>query len=363
MLHSRALEWKIGDVSAPLEEYIVRFFRQNTERFSYGPLFDPIYEDVGDFVLRRGKRIRPLLFMASYQTFGGRLSLDSPPVLQAALALELLHTFILIHDDVIDRSETRRGFPTFHKIMEERLGKLGSRERLGQNLALVLGNMLFALSIDTLASADFPSEIRDPAVRRLLQYVSDTGCGETYDILLGARDISRVTEAEIEQMYALKTTRYTFESPMVLGAMLAGADSQVVADVAVIAEPLGLAFQIQNDLQEFSHFDPLDQAMQTDLLEGKKTLLLRLAYERLDAVDRSFLQLCLHDPSVTDSSIVKIKELVDKSGAVGILQARQQQLLQRFDELMSQLAFGEAQKAGIHEIIELIRQSLQGQST
>ncbi len=354
------LSEQLREIPAQFEDYLARFFRQNTERYAYGPLFEPIYRDLSSFVLRRGKRIRPLLFLASYRIFGGCLPLDSPPVLQAATSLELLHTFILIHDDIIDRSETRRGLPTFHKLMEALLGKLTDRERMGQNLAVVLGDMLFALAIDTLATAEFPPGPRDLAQRRLLQYVTDTGCGETFDILLGVRDISRVTEPEIEQMYDLKTTRYTFEAPLVLGALLSGADHQLVHEVAMVAEPLGLAFQMQNDLQEFSHFDPLDRAMQTDLLEGKKTLLLRLAYERLEPMDRSFLQLCLQAPSVKDSSIIKIKELVDKSGAVTVLQERQQQLLVKAGNLLRALAFSDEQRAGIHEIMEIVRQNLQG---
>jgi geranylgeranyl diphosphate synthase type I len=128
----------------------------------------------------------------------------------------------------------------------------------------------------------------------------------------------------------------------------------------MVAEPLGLAFQMQNDLQEFSHFDPLDRAMQTDLLEGKKTLLLRLAYERLEPLDRSFLQLCLQAPSIKDSSIIKIKELVDKSGAVAVLQERQQQLLAKAGHLLQTLTFSEGQRVGVLEIMELIRQNLQG---
>jgi geranylgeranyl diphosphate synthase, type I len=310
--------------------------------------------------LRRGKRIRPMLFLASYRLFGGDRPLTSPAVLQAAASLELLHTFILIHDDVIDRSETRRGLPTFHKLMEVQLGKLTERERSGQNLALVLGDMLFALAIDTMVCADLDPARRQIAVRKLLQYVADTGCGETYDILLGARDISRVLEAEIEQMYALKTTRYTFEAPLVLGAILAGAEEAAVAELVRVAEPLGLAFQIQNDLQEFSHFDPLDRAMQTDLLEGKKTMLVRVAYDRLSELDRSFFQLCLQAPSVKDSSIIKIKELVDKSGAVAVLQARQVKLLQEAEEILKTPALKEEQRQGVRDIMELIRQTIQG---
>src|SRR5208283_3021988 len=98
MVRNGTLNEELRDIPSQFEEYLARFFRQNAERYAYGPLFEPIYQDLSSFVLRRGKRIRPLLFLASYRIFGGQLPLNSLPTLQAAASLELLHTFILIHD-------------------------------------------------------------------------------------------------------------------------------------------------------------------------------------------------------------------------------------------------------------------------
>ena len=86
-------------------------------------MFEPLYLDITEFVARRGKRIRPMLMLGSYRVFGGEKSFEDHSLLRAALSLELLHSFILIHDDVIDQSERRRRLPTFHKLVEERLGQ------------------------------------------------------------------------------------------------------------------------------------------------------------------------------------------------------------------------------------------------
>ena len=356
MSETASLSLEMQEASRQVEAFLAKFFHQNAERYAYGHLFEPIYDHLAEYVLRRGKRIRPLLLLASYRLFGGDRPFSDISLLRAAAAVELLHSFVLIHDDVIDRAERRRGLPTFHKLMEDRLGKLPERARMGENLAIVVGDMLYALAIDTLLDTDFEPKRRDAALRRFLQYVGDTGCGETLDILFSAHDVSKVAEDDIVQMYHLKTTRYTFEAPMVLGALLAGAGPQALLDLAAISEPLGLAFQIQNDLAEFAHFDVMDRALQTDLLEGKKTLLIRAAYDRLNEVDRSFLQLCLGASPVGDSSIRKIQELVAKSGAVAALEKRRTDLLDQAGEALAKSELNEAQRERFRGLFDFIRQ-------
>jgi len=201
------------------------FFHRQKERYEYGDLFEPIFFDMCEFVGRKGKRIRPLLFLLTYRALGGNKSWGDKSLIQAALSLELLHAFVLVHDDLIDRSEKRRGLPTFHKLVEQRQGRMSHAERTGQGVALVVGDLLFALAVETLQQSSFDPGPRQQALGRLLSYVTDTGVGEIFDILLGARDIGRVTREEIELTYLLKTTRYTFEAPCVIGALLAGASA------------------------------------------------------------------------------------------------------------------------------------------
>jgi len=344
-----------SDLATEVEFYLQEFFLQNTERYDYGELFEPLYNDLSEFVTRRGKRIRPLLLLRAYQIFGGDRPASDRNLLKVAISLELLHAFILIHDDVIDQSERRRGLPTFHKQVEDRMGRHRHAERIGRNVATVMGDMLFALSIETLHSNDFPFAQRDAALSRFLQYLTDTGAGEINDILLGTRDLSRASEKSIEAMYTLKTTRYTFEAPCVMGAIFAGASAEAQEALIRLTEPLGLAFQIQNDLIEFSHFDLQDRAMQTDLLEGKKTLLIRAAFDRLNEMDRSFLQLCLSSGELGESSIFKIRELIAKAGAVEMLKQRMAKLFAQAEDAAGDPAFSEREREGLRDTLRHIR--------
>src|SRR5271154_2395367 len=124
---------ELQQASPLFETFLARFFQENTERYAYGELFEPLYLDITEFVGRRGKRIRPMLLLAAYRICNGVRSFEDPSLLRAPLSLEQLHAFILIHDDVIDQSERRRRLPTFHKLVEERLGKIDGAARVGGN--------------------------------------------------------------------------------------------------------------------------------------------------------------------------------------------------------------------------------------
>ena len=264
-------------------------------------MFAVLYDDLMEFVCRQGKRLRPLLFPACAQGFRWHESATCPlaenvdPGLCFAVAasLELLHGFILIHDDIIDRAETRRSLPTLHRLIEGRLSTFSDRGRAGRDLALVLGDILFALAQKCLLEAPLLPEAKARLGALLLGCMVETGFGEVADIVHGTRDVAKVSSAEIEQMYCLKTTRYTIECPLTMAAVLHGIEAPGLEAISRISQPAGLAFQIQNDLQEFARFEVSDAEVPADILEGKKTLLMRAAFDALSEPDQGLLQLCL----------------------------------------------------------------------
>ncbi len=350
-------------LQAAFENHLQRFFAQHQASFRYGEMLEPIFYDLCEFVGRKGKRIRPLLFLLTHRALGGEKPENDEGLLDCAVALELLHSFILIHDDVIDRSETRRGLPTFHKLAERRLSVLSAAERTGRNVAIVVGDMVFALAVKTLHEADVEPVVRNEMVSQFLAYAADTGGGEIFDVLMGVRDITRVSAEDVAKMYYLKTTRYTFEAPCVMGAMLAGVGKAQVEALRRVTEPLGLAFQIDNDLQEFARFVSGDLSSSADLLEGKKTFLMLEAYEHLDEVDRTFLQMCLSAPTRTESTILKIQGLVRKADAVSRLRNRSLELFSKAESAVADEAWTEAQQLGLAEVFRAVRSRFTALST
>lgn len=314
----------VPQLQAEFETALAVFLREHPLRSSYTNGLTQFYSDLQSFVTRRAKRIRPLLFLVSHRIFSGNSASNAESLMRSAVALELFHSFILIHDDIIDRSDRRRGEPTLHRLLEAGLHShkpKADRARLGVNAAIVLGDILFALAVETLLEAGFPSERTQEAVGAFLRYVGETGRGELLDVLHSARDVSRVSVSEIQRTYALKTTKYTFECPLMLGAILAGAPKASLNVLIQFTKPVGLAFQIQNDLNEFRDERASGKEIIEDLFEGKKTLLIRKAYDRLGKSDRLFLQTCFDATRLTEAAVNRIRELVLSSGAFAELEA------------------------------------------
>jgi len=347
----------LKSLHAEFEAHLRAFFMSRKERLSFGDFFEVLQARLEEYTTRPAKRIRPIMLVASYSVFGGN-SISRKALLDVAVALELLHTFVLLHDDIVDRSEARRGLPAYHTLAAGLFPQHSDRDRLGSGIALVVGDMVFALALETLHLADIEQSTKQRIVGRFLSAVMDTGAGEISDIILGASDVSRASREEIERMYDLKTTRYTFQMPLELGALLAGADEAVLHSISRFSGPVGLAFQMLNDLGEFHQAMESGAVDSSDIGEGKKTLLIREAFDRLAEPDKTLLQICLANQLPTETVRVKVCELVSRSGAVECLEQRVSQL---FVEARRQLESGdltESQRAGLQDWCEALQQML-----
>jgi geranylgeranyl diphosphate synthase type I len=325
------------------------------------PLFATLYDDLSDFVCRPGKRLRALLFLLAQRVFASNgfpgAQIADADLLGVGVSLEFLHGFILVHDDIIDRAETRRALPALHRVIESRLPSFTDRRRASRNLALVLGDILVALAQKSLLQTGLPAEMKTRLSAHLLGCTLETGFGEVADILHGTRDVAKVSLAEIEQMYLLKTTRYTIQCPLAMAAILAGAGPEQLEALGRIATPAGLAFQIQNDLQEFARFELSDAEVPADIREGKKTLLIRTAFELLSEPDQGLFQMCFSAGAATEATISKARELIAKSGAAALLAGRMAALLEQADAEARRANFAPETRAGLIGLIHLVREA------
>lgn len=332
-----------------IEAFMGAFLKQHRSGLSQQPVSKGLYDDLVEYTLRPAKRVRSVLFLSGCGLFDSKLDVRSHELLSIAAALEFLHGFILIHDDIIDRSDMRRGKPSLHRVIEKRISAFADRQRTGANLALVMGDILFALSQKCLLQSG--SAIALELTSKLMDYVWSTGFGEAADIVFGTRDVSKVSAKEIEAMYLNKTTLYTIECPLVLAAMRAGASEEQLRDISKIAAPAGLAFQIENDLQEFRRFEVCDADVPSDLMEGKKTVLVRTVYSLLDEKDKALLQLCLNGAGPSEAAFSMLRELVTKSGAMGKLQVYLEQLMEQTAERVRASSFGPKVQEGLLKLL------------
>ncbi|MCX8104157.1 MAG: polyprenyl synthetase family protein [Candidatus Bipolaricaulota bacterium] len=272
------------------------------------------------FAARGGKRIRPLLFCCGYLCLGGT---NSQAILEASVAVELLQTGLIIHDDVIDRSAERRAGPTMHRLWQDyfhqaryRARYAGEPEHFGLSMALLMGDIASALAYEILVRSDFPVEHKLKAVRIFSDVIYRVAFGELLDVDLGMRSLDALSEDEILKVYELKTAGYTTEGPLHMGAGLGGAERHHLALLSEYAVPLGVAFQIQDDLLGmFGAREETGKDEGADLLEAKRTPLVLWAWREAAPQERTALERALQDPQQAQRDLGRVRMLILTSGA------------------------------------------------
>lgn len=280
----------------------------------------PAADALQDYVVEGGKRLRPTFCYWGAIAAGAP---DSEGLIRAAASLELLQACALVHDDLIDHSDTRRGQPSMHRRfagVHRDAGWSGDPDDFGGAAAILLGDVLLAWS-----DAMFASSALDDAALRRAQPVStamrtEVMAGQYLDIVEQARGETTVERAL--RVARFKSAKYTVERPLQLGAAIAGASEKVVAAYSAYGIQVGEAFQLADDLAGvFGDPAVTGKPVGDDLREGKQTVLIALALEKAAPADASLLRTKLGDPSLPDSDIEMLREVISSSGAQREVQA------------------------------------------
>ncbi|MEU0403755.1 polyprenyl synthetase family protein [Streptomyces sp. NPDC006197] len=273
-----------------------------------------------------GKRLRPLLCVTGWRAAGGR---GRPDELTAcAAALEMFHTFTLLHDDVMDDSAHRRGRPTAHRALAALHPGRPDADRLGVSGAILLGDLALAWSDRLLRSAGLtPRQLR--AAGTVVDAMREaTVRGQYADLVTAATGIT--DERHAMAIARDKTAKYTVEGPLHLGAVLAGADPILLRHLSAFALPLGEAFQLRDDLHAvFEEPGRAGEPPSEDLRDGKCTLLTVLALRRADPAQRDRLLCLLGDRSLDDAGAAEARRLLEATGARRLVEQRVTELRTR----------------------------------
>jgi len=251
-----------------------------------------------DFTLRGGKKLRPLLTVFGYTGYGGK---DTKEIVKASIATELVHSFLLIHDDIIDNDDLRRGGPTAHKVFDKKYD-----HSLGESLAIILGDISFCYALEPLLESSFDNDKKIKALRRLTAVVERTCYGEFFDVI---GEVMDVDEKFIRDIHLYKTANYTIAGPLTVGAILAGASEEQIKDLIKLGIKIGLAFQLRDDiLGVFGDESTIGKPVGSDLIEGKKTLLVLKA-------DNSYVNKKI-GTKLNKTEISKIRKIIIASGSL-----------------------------------------------
>ncbi len=312
------------------------FLRDIEKKYELHIISKVLFNAIKDFLTRKGKRIRPLLFLISYHGYTKK-NIANKELLRGALAFELLHDFMLIHDDVIDKSSLRRGKPTLHNVFNKRF-RFPAGSELGSFLSIVGGDLLFALAIESFLSIKESPLRKQQALKKFLESAIFTSAGEFIDITSGAKNIEKIQLKEVSLIYVLKTAKYTFEYPLIIAAILAGVKVSELTKLSKMAILFGQAFQIQDDLLDvFSKTKIIGKSILSDLAESKKTLLLWKTYRNLKPADRKIIEKLLDKKDKTYSDLIKFRILIKKSGARVYCVNRVNSLLKEAYKILSEL--------------------------
>lgn len=276
-----------------------------------------------DLVLAGGKRLRPAFCHWGFVGAGG--SADDPAVVDAGAALELLHTFALVHDDVMDGSGTRRGMKTVHTAFEQHhrdAGWAGEGRRFGEGVAILIGDLAFVYADILLAGAP-PAAITVFGELRL-----EVNLGQYLDLLGTVR--RDATPESAQRICQYKSGKYTIERPLHLGAALAGRLDDLAASFTAYGMPLGEAFQLRDDLLgAFGDASMTGKPVGEDLREGKPTALFALARQRATGAAVELLAARFGAADLTAAEVAAIQEVMVDTGA-------RDHIAQRIEDLVAE---------------------------
>jgi geranylgeranyl diphosphate synthase type I len=235
-----------------------------------------------------------------------------------------LHAYLLIHDDWMDRDELRRGGPTLHTSLAQAHGAHG-----GASLAVLLGSLCQAWSYELLLASPAPAERVRAALRLFTSSLEEVTVGQCLDVAAPGKAGELRAEAVLE-IERRKTGGYTFELPLRLGALLGGGGAALDEALQRYARPLGIAFQIADDLLgTFGAPEQTGKPNASDLREGKRTLLVVSALEAASPADRAALQAGLGRRDLTDAQAEELRAILRSTGAPDAARARARELCEQ----------------------------------
>jgi len=314
-----------------IDRHLNRVLHRLRTQYTQRPEFQAATEQLSDFVVNGGKRVRPRLCISTYRILADHLAEATAPrpVLWVASSLELFHAFMLVHDDLIDRSPLRRNRLSLHESIRRHSANFQSRpmsDHKANSMALVIGDTMFTVGMSMVAQANLKGRTGKTVQKIISDMLVETGLGQILDILFEDRPLEdfRRADSDIVDAYLYKTARYTITGPMLIGAAMAGAGPELCVALGRLGDQLGLAYQIRNDLEDIDKAAAGQES--SDIDTGKRTTLLLHTYRNLSPVGKRTLTNLLEQPASADRRR-QILTLMESTGSVENAQQWAERLL------------------------------------
>lgn len=300
----------LGEIAKRVDARIDEVLSAETQRWSQvDPAMHEPLRVLREFVLAGGKRLRPAFCFWAYVGAGG--DPDDAAVIDAGAALELLHTFALVHDDIMDNSHRRRGLDTVHRHFEGVHAELdwrGEQRRFGEGAAILIGDLAFVYADQLLRGA--PQAALDVYTELRLE----VNVGQYLDLVGTVRGDASVDFAR--KICAYKSGKYTVERPLHLGAALAARLDELQGPLSAYGDPLGEAFQLRDDLLgTFGDAEVTGKPVGEDLRDGKPTMMVARARDAATGADAALLATRYGATDLSADEIVAMQGIIERTGA------------------------------------------------
>ncbi len=302
--------------------------RQGPILAELGPDVLPIIHHVAT-LLRGGKRLRSAFCYWGWRASGGA---DTPEIFEVAAAFEFFQAAALIHDDLMDDSDTRRGEPALHRrfaAMHQESRWSGDAERFGAAAAILAGDLCLSWSDELFMHSGLDSTAIARARPMFNVMRTQLMAGQYLDVLeqVLPADQGGGTVERAQRVITFKSAKYSVEHPLLIGGLLAGASAEQLASYSAYALPLGSAFQLRDDvLGVFGDPEQTGKPAGDDLREGKRTVLLAEAVATATPAQRAALAQGIGNPNLSEPDIAELRGILIATGAA-----------ERVENLISQL--------------------------
>lgn len=306
----RLLEYKI-EIESILKKYFDNKIEESKDPSQFVKEF---MENLSEYTLRGGKRLRPALIYYTYVAYGGHKNSD---VKELSGFIELVQSFLLIHDDIMDRDVTRRNGPTFHKIYED--SKYDNYEKdnehFGRTMAILSGDLVCQFAYEMISNSNFDNETIVKVTRVVSDLIGSVIYGQINDILLPGE--TEKTREQVMAVYENKTATYTYEIPVQTGAILAKVDESEYPKIREFSRNAGIAFQIRDDyLGLFGDKTKTGKSNNSDIAEGKGTMFVIKAYENANDEQKIILDKYLGKNDITQEESDQVRNVIIETGAL-----------------------------------------------
>jgi len=330
------------------------FFEQSIEDATrIDPSYRQLWEVLYGLIRSGGKRLRPQMTLLAYSAFGGR---DQAKIVPIAAAQELLHFSLLIHDDIIDRDYVRYGTLNVAGRYKETYSKFivhpEDQVHFAHGAAILGGDLMLSGAHQLIARSDLEDDKKMVAQQLLSKSVFEVAGGELLDT---ESSFVPYSDGDALKIARYKTAGYSFATPLITGASMAGATNSQVETLNEFAIVLGTAFQLVDDLLGvFGEEATTGKSTTSDIIEGKRTFMVERAVSRMTTLEKKRFDTSFGNHTASESEIEDIKQLLISTGAKAATERQIHEYAAKATELLETLKLAEGNQEAFLRLIKRV---------